>query len=56
MAGKCRTVFELAGVEQSLVMTGQFYSVRTFFRDWLGIGNATIGTVPGMKGDDGPSM
>ncbi len=35
VTSQCRPAFELAGVEQRLVMAGQFQAVRTFFAGWL---------------------
>jgi hypothetical protein len=49
MASECGAVLELAGIEQCLVVTGEFHPIRAFFGGWLGFGFLRETGTPWMK-------
>ena len=49
MASECGAVLELAGIEQCLVVVGQFHPIRAFFWGWLGFGFLRETGTPRMK-------
>ena len=56
MAGQRRPAFELPGVEQRLVMAGQFHAVRTLPAGWLRLRFFVRMGCPGVKHDDRASL
>ncbi len=53
VAGECRPVFELPGVKQRLVVTGEFERIAGFIRGRRNLRFGVAGTVPGVEGNDG---